>query len=488
MLRVAIPLVILFSISILPQTKIQISDDTQTCIDCHDMVTPGIVRDWESSRHASTNLSSALEKDQLSRRISIDAIPDELDGSIVIGCFECHSLNTEAHQDSFDHFGYSINVIVTPDDCKTCHPVEVEEYVSSKKGFAYANLADNSVYHTLVETVTSSKRIENSKVVQDESSELTKGETCNACHGTVVEVDGTKLVNTALGEIEVPNLTNWPNQGVGRINPDGSKGACTACHPRHSFSIEIARQPYTCGQCHLEPDVPAFNVYKESKHGNIYQSMKSKFNWEEVPWEIGKDFKTPTCASCHNSLIVDAQGSVIAERSHDFGSRLWVRIFGLIYSHPQPKFGDTYRIKNADGLPLPTTFSNQTADEYLIGEEEQLSRKAVMQSICVGCHGTSWSEQQLAKIDNVNEEVNQMVLAATELMQTAWDEGLEDPTNPFDEQIEILWQRQWLFYANSVRYGTAMMGPDYSTFKNGWWELTQTLQKMHDLIQTKSLK
>ncbi len=28
---------------------------------------------------------------------------------------------------------------------------------------------------------------------------------------------------------------------IGRINPDGSRGSCSACHTRHSFSIAQER-------------------------------------------------------------------------------------------------------------------------------------------------------------------------------------------------------------------------------------------------------
>ena len=72
--------------------------------------------------------------------------------------------------------------------------------------------------------------------------------------------------------------------GVGRINPDGSKGACTACHPRHSLSIEIAKKAYTCAQCHLQPDVPAWDVYAESKHGDIFFHCSTNRNFTSVPW------------------------------------------------------------------------------------------------------------------------------------------------------------------------------------------------------------
>lgn len=294
-----------------------------------------------------------------------------------------------------------------------------------------------------------------------------------------------------MGMINVPKLTNWPNQGVGRINPDGSMGSCAACHPRHSFSIEIARKPYTCGQCHLEPDVPAFNVYLESKHGNIYSSKKHEWDFKAVPWKAGKDFQAPTCATCHNSLMTTPDGkTVIAERTHNFGARLWVRLFGLIYSHPQPKHGDTSILKNKDGLPLPTAFTGEIATEGLISKEEQTKREGIMKGICNTCHGTSWVNGHFAKLDNTIKEVDSMILASTLLLLEAWKhniaEGLPHGKNPFDEGIEQMWIRQWLFYGNSIKYASAMTGaPDYAAFKNGWWYLTENLQHMKDMIELK---
>ena len=81
-----------------------------------------------------------------------------------------------------------------------------------------------------------------------------------------------------------------------------------------------------------------------------------------------------------------------------------------------------------------------------------------------------------------------MVLTATTLLQRAWEDKLADPGNPFDETIEQLWIEQWLFYANSVRYARAMMGPDYASFKNGWWEMNNNVNKMKDWIKLHSGK
>lgn len=468
------------------------SQETQACLECHKLYTPGIVEDWQKSLHAKTTPSMALKKPEKGRRISANRVPPPL-GGIIVGCYECHGLNPEKHKDNFNHEGFKVNIVVTSGDCAICHPAEEKQYSASKKAHAIGNLTKNQVYHTLVETIISKKSIEKVRVVQKDVSESTRQETCFGCHGTEVKVSGLQSIETEIGTIDIPKLTNWPNQGVGRINPDGTLGACSSCHSRHHFSIEVARKPYTCSQCHLEPDVPAWNVYKESKHGNIFSSNDSKWNFNAVPWKVGTDFQAPTCATCHNSLITTPDGKVVAERSHDFGSRLWVRLFGLIYSHPQPNHGDTSVLKNKDGLPLPVTLTGEVAKEGLIDEKEQVRRQKLMAGVCKQCHSTSWTNQHFSKLKNTIKEVDQMVLASTILLLEAWKQGLADGVsqgeNPFDESIEQMWVRQWLFYANSAKYASAMTGaPDYATFKNGWWNLTENLHHMNEWIEFKKKK
>lgn len=465
--------------------KVLLSSQTQACIGCHSIYTPGIVFDWMKSRHSRTVPSDAMKKSPLEKRMSAEDLPQDIKG-YAVGCYECHSLNPAAHKDNFKHMGYNINVVVTPNDCRTCHPVEVQQFSGSKKSYAYKNLMGNPVYHMLVSNITGMRRFENNQFLAEKPSETTLHETCLGCHGTVIESKGLKNVATRIGDMQFPDLTNWPNQGVGRVNPDGSAGACTACHPRHGFLIEVARKPYTCSQCHLEPDVPAWNVYRESKHGNIYSSKYQEWRFTSVPWVIGEDFSAPTCATCHNSLVVAPDKTVVAERTHDFGSRLWVRLFGLIYSHPQPKSGDTTLIRNRDGLPLPVAFSGELASEYLIDDCEQKRRMAAMSGICRNCHGSNWIASHFAKLDATIKETDAMTAAATDIMAKAWEKGIEDRTNPFDESLEQMWISQWLFYGNSIRYASAMTGaPDYASFKNGWWDLNKNLQQMKNWVEFK---
>jgi hydroxylamine dehydrogenase len=462
-----------------------ISSQTHGCIDCHVIVTPGIVKDWETSRHSRVTVGEAMRAPTIKRKASADSVSPELRDHVV-GCYECHSQNTDKHKDSFDHFGFRNNVIVSPNDCATCHPVEVAQYEHSKKANAYGNLMDNPVYHKLVSTVDGIQRVVGNNLVQSEPSETSLNESCLGCHGSVVKVAGTETVHSSIGDVVVPELSNWPNQGVGRINPDSSKGSCTACHTRHSFSIAIARQPYTCAECHLEPDVPAWEVYKESKHGNIFFSKANDFNLTDVPWVVGKDFQAPTCATCHNSLLVSEGGTVIAPRTHDFGSRLWVRLFGLIYSHPQPKSGNTSIIRNADGLPLPTTFDGRMASSYLLDKAEQVKRLGAMETICQSCHSTPWVEAHFSELDMINYETDMMTKAATQIVEEAWRKHVENQANPFDESIEKMWVEQWLFYANTMRYSAAMTGaPDYQAFNHGWWDMQKNIQGMKDMLDIK---
>jgi hypothetical protein len=333
--------------------------------------------------------------------------------------------------------------------------------------------------------VTGVKRLVPGGMAQDPTSMTTLTDTCLGCHGATIEVKGMKKIQTAVGELSVPDLSPWPNQGVGRVNPDGSIGTCTSCHSRHTFSIEMARKPATCGQCHLDPDVPAYNVYNASKHGNLYYSLGSRWNSSAVPWKLGEDFGSPTCATCHTSLLVKPNGSIIAERTHDFGARLWVRLFGLPYSHPQPLKGDTTIIRNSDNLPLPTNLSGQPASAFLITSAEQERRQKGMQVICLNCHGTSWVEGHFNRFAATVKETDAMTLAATQLLGDAWEAGVADKSIPFDEEIEKQWLRQWLFYGNSTRYASAMTGAfDYAAFKNGWWEMSENVERMKDKVET----
>jgi hypothetical protein len=105
-----------------------------------------------------------------------------------------------------------------------------------------------------------------------------------------------------------------------------------------------------------------------------------------------------------------------------------------------------------------------------------------MKKVCGSYHASSWTDGHFAKFDSTVSDADRMTLAATQLLSKAWEKKIADGGSPFDEEIEQLWVRQWLFYANSIRYASAIAGPDFAAFKNGRWELTTNLRKMTEIV------
>jgi hypothetical protein len=81
---------------------------------------------------------------------------------------------------------------------------------------------------------------------------------------------------------------------------------------------------------------------------------------------------------------------------------------------------------------------------------------------------------------------DRQVLTATQILQRAWDSGLaQGPAQKgglFDEAVEAMWVKQWLFYANSTRFASAMGGADYGVFAHGRWYMAETIRGMLDWV------
>ena len=175
--------------------------------------------------------------------------------------------------DGYDHRGFWIATLVSPKDCSRCHKEQFDQQQVSHHAKAADILNSSDNY---LGTVVGGPAAVNTG--------------CRQCHGSNIKVlkDGKLDPDT------------WPNTGIGRINPDGSKGSCSACHTRHRFSKEQARRPDACGKCHLGPDHPQIEVFNESKHGILYQAFRDKMNMDKGEWVVGVDYQdSATCATCH---------------------------------------------------------------------------------------------------------------------------------------------------------------------------------------------
>ena len=131
-------------------------------------------------------------------------------------------------------------------------------------------------------------------------------------------------------------------------------------------------------------------------------------------------------------------------------------------------------------------------EEYLISPLEQGKRRKVMEKICLSCHSSGWVEGHFERLENTIRATDDMTLTATKVLLSAWDKGaakgIAQGDSIFNEAIEKKWVEQWLFFANSTRYSSAMSGADYGVFANGRWYMAKNIQEMIDWLEFKSGK
>ncbi|MCP5112492.1 MAG: hydroxylamine oxidoreductase, partial [bacterium] len=232
--------------------------------------------------------------------------------------------------------------------------------------------------------------------------------------------------------------------GIGRINPDGSRGSCSACHLRHNFSRAQARAPENCGRCHLGPDHPQKEVYDESKHGIAFEANRARFEplMEAKEWIPGSDFEQgPTCTVCHMGATKNLP------LTHDVGERIsWTL---------RPPVSE-----KIDAAALKAGKQTKTWQE----------RRTDMTDVCNSCHATEWVSNWYEQFDNaVNLYNDKFGKPSTELYQMARSSGLLTATT-FDDELEFTYFFLWHHEGRRVRHGVAMMGPDYTQW-HGFYEV-----------------
>ncbi len=372
-----------------------LSRESAECVSCHREKTPGLYDMWGSSKHYSAN----------------------------VGCYECHRAET-SDKDAIKHKDFVISVIVSPKDCGACHEKSWKEFDASHHASAGNILG--SLDNVLAEVV------QGAPIFQGTSPVVTSG--CAGCHGSIVRVESDGSLNPA----------TWPNTGVGRINPDGSKGACSACHMRHTFSIEQARQPENCGRCHLGPDHPQKEIYEASIHGIMYRANKDKMNLDSDKWIVGEDYSAaPTCATCHMSATRDLP------ITHDIGSRI------------------SWNLR----APVSTKIDAKAIKE---GKKVKpwLERRKDMKNVCSSCHARNMVDNFYEQLDSGVELYNEKYAKpGLKLMKLMRAEGMLSDTK-FDEELEWTWFELWHHEGRRARHGLAMLAPDYVQWE-GFYELAK---------------
>jgi len=385
----------------------EFSEETKACIACHKETSLGVVQQWGDSKHHRAK----------------------------VGCYECHK--AEAGEiDAFIHEEFDkkaigknkpISIIVSPKDCSNCHEKEVAEYTAShhSQGGRIIGSLDN----LLADVVEGNRAMITESFPEGVSAAVVNG--CWQCHGSEVKVMKDGSLDPA----------TWPNTGIGRINPDKSRGSCSACHSRHKFSVEQARNPENCGKCHMGPDHPQEEIYYESKHGIAFHANKDKMNMDRSKWIAGEDYDAaPTCATCHMSATKE-QGV-----NHDVGMRI------------------SWNNRPAISVRPETTDAKMDLPGQHVKWDE---RRDNMKNVCSACHGESFIDNFYIQYDGQIELYNnKFAKPGLALYQAALPLLPRDAK--FANHLDFVWFEIWHHEGRRARHGASMMGPDWTQWHGNY--------------------
>ena len=357
---------------------------TGRCAQCHREETAAVVHQFERSEHSRANVT----------------------------CFDCHQPHET--QEAYDHFNFRLARDVTALNCQGCHRTEYEQFARSRHALP-AWAAVRGAAGLPAELVAFGERHHPGAVDRPPNP--------------LARLEGAAATETGcLGCHQ-----------IGRPNPDGSIGSCTECHSRHSTSIALAREPSTCGQCHMGPDHAQVEIYTESKHGALYAAQRATLNLGADPKRLTTaDMPVPTCATCHLSGL---DGLKV---THDTTERLSYWLFAPV---------------------------SERRPAYARAQTE-------MRETCQRCHASSNVARFYAEAEAVVAATNGRVREGEALMAGLRADGLLTP-HPFDEPIEFLYFDFWHYFGRTAKHGAFMGGADFVQW-HGNYELLLTLTELKE--------
>lgn len=339
---------------------------TGTCASCHRRETPAIVEEFERSAHIDEGTT----------------------------CLDCHQ--PQDGQESFDHRGFTLAESLTSTNCQQCHAEEKRQFLRSRHAApAWA-------------------AVQGSEDFSDEQIEFAE-----KFHEGAVDRPANRLA-----QLEGAAATEVGCEGchsIGKPNPDGSIGSCTECHARHEASVELARQPRTCGQCHMGPDHAQIEIFEESKHGVLFNANKEDYDMDADPKELTvSDMPSPTCSTCHMS---GQEGLAV---THNVSERLSWYLFAPI-SEKRPNYAEN---------------------------------QAEMKRTCNNCHTAQHTNRYFESAERVVQATNRKVSNYMNIVDSLRAEGHLTP-ELFDEALEFEIFDYWHYYGRTAKHGAFMGGPDY---------------------------
>jgi hydroxylamine dehydrogenase len=383
----------------------------QVCVECHKKVTPGIVTDWQLSKHHKNKIS----------------------------CSECHGDQHRSAQD------VAKANIPTPDTCADCHEARVKQFKAGKHAAAWAAMKAMPTAHWQPMALM----------------EGMKG--CGGCHKI-----GLKT------ETEIKELKKG-GAGFG-------VASCDACHTRHTFSVQEAKQPQACQTCHMGFDHPQWEMYSGSKHGVRYLLKQNK----TLPPTVA----APTCQTCHmqdkNHAVRTAWG-FLAVRLPMPEDKQW--------SADRATILQGLGVLDPDGKPTGRLEVVKAADVARLTQEDWQKERDKMVKTCNRCHSANFAKGELAKGDQMIKDADRLMAEAIRTIAALYTDGtLPKPKNyayPFPDLLTfhdaptVIEQKLFvMFLEHRMRafQGTFHANPDYALWY-GWSEMQRSLTEIKEMAE-----
>ena len=381
----------------------------QKCVECHSQKTPGIVADWQNSKHSKSGVS----------------------------CENCHG---DAHQAADDAARAKIP---TPETCGQCHAQRVEEFKHGKHALAWAAMNAMPTAHWQPMAMT----------------EGMKG--CGGCHkiGLKTEADVRSLEKEG--------------RGFGMAS-------CDACHTRHSFSIDEARQPQACMTCHMGFEHPQWKMYSSSKHGE-----RSALKQLHV---LPETAAAPTCQDCHmqgGDHEVRTAWGFLAVRLPMPEDPRWAADRAVV----QQGLG----VLDAAGKPTARLDVVKAADDARLDQAAWQTQRDKMIATCNRCHSANFAKEQLAKGDSMIREADHLMAEAIRVVAGLYKDGVIPKPKTyaaafpdlltFHDAATVIEQKLFvMFLEHRMRtfQGTFHASPDYALWY-GWSEMVRDLGEIKEL-------
>ncbi len=361
-----------------------------------------------------------------------------------VDCSICHG---EEHKDPYDVAKVQIP---TPDTCANCHEERVEQFKKGKHAPAWAVLKAMPTTHW-------------------QPMELMEGmKGCGGCHKI-----GLKT------EEEIKELKE---KGAGF-----GVASCDACHTRHVFSVQEARQPQACQTCHMGFDHPQWEMYSSSKHGVRYLLKQNKI--------LPESAAAPTCQTCH-----------MQEGNHEVRTAWGFLAVRLPMPDDEQWTADRVTLLQAlgvldpDGNPTARLDVVKAADVARLTQEAWQKERDKMIKTCNQCHSVNFAKAELEKGDRMIKQADHVMAKAIRIVAALYKDGVlakpesyaysfpdlltfQDAPTSIEQKLHVM----FLKHRMRTFQGTFHANPDYAWWY-GWSEMLMDLAEIKEKAEELHLK